>query len=944
MDDAEVTIDVEAEGAEEAQAEIEATGLVAAEVDGQLVIIDVEAQGAEEASEQLQAVGESSDDAAVGAAAAGGALGDLSGEASGAATSLLASAAALAGVSLGLSELFSSALDATSAQQSFEARTGEAADAVERLSGASSVLGDTQGELAIALGSSDEELRNATARLFALGEAEGFTSERSDALIEQVVDLAARARVLNPELGSVGDITDTLGTRLQRGGRFVADFGLSLTAADIQARALQNTGKDLTSELTLLEKTEAAAQLATEQLGDSLGTDLANAENAAITFDSLKTSIEEALEPLGAPLISPVLQLIEAMGPIIEDVASVLADLGVIALDALLPIVEAAAPLVDVWRENAEEILASLAPALTELGEALATLLTALGPSFEDVLGVIVEAAPAIADVLGVLADVIVLLAAGVTAVSEFTEALDNLVSKIPGLGGLVDSLNPLNRVLPQTTSRAVDMGDAFEEAARQQIVAGLAAGDFTQEELHAAGAAIEAAEGTLRWADVLIALESGAFDATEATKGLNAEVTESERLSKVSAESFVLLADAIAAGVVTTEDYQAVADQLGLSLDQVTAFAESVTDQLDEFAANAIEKLPQVGTAVDQLEAEFQASPDAIIASLAESEEAIANFQTNVAALIAFGFDDIAQLALERGPEFTNELVNTLRVGREGLATELETSLETYEQQLTATGDFIRDTAAPALVTDTELAAQGVSEAFGRELDLGGATAQSVAAAKENLDLAAPELRASGETAGAEADDAYGTALDLEGATAESADQAALFFESLGIPGGTLSQAAEDAGDLIGNSFAIGIGNAMTAAAGDGGFLNLQFRSAVDDLERAMREEAEANSPSKLFARIGEDLMEGLAQGVDVIGLPDFGLGRLAATAAAGTGTSGAGMVNTLTVEAGAVVVNISGVSGDPAAIAAEATEQVTEALPLAASRAMLHVEVMAQ
>lgn len=874
--DESVTLSVDTQGAEEAQGDLEATGLVAQEVDGQLVVIDVSAEGAEDATEQLHEVGEASAEAESSATDAGVSLEDLGGKAGGAAVALSGAALAIGGVSLGVAGLFENSLDAQAGLESFQARTGDAAAQVETLDDKALGLNTTLGDLSLALGSDDEATRNAVARLFALGDAEGFTTDRTDALIEQIVGLAGRARALNPSLGDLGSITDSLGTRLQRGGRFVADFGISLNASEIQARALSNTGKTLASDLTILEKTEAAAQLASEQLGGSLGKDItANADNAAITFDRLKQSVQEALEPIGAPIISPLFQLLEDAGPLIEDIGSIIADVATELLDFLDPILVALEPIVDELKNDFHAAIVELSPAFTELAKSIADLVTQMEPVVDAFGDAFVEAAPGIAKFVQTLADLINVAADVVGPIARITDSLD-LLSSNPLTGPLFH----LGGAFGETRDAAEEAADSIDTAKKSEIDAAAATAGLSDEWVDQQIALRTAVDGTVNYSGVLndIAIQSGITADEQANlaaqEQLAAEAaTEAADGANLSATSWVTLAEAIIAGKVSAQDYQATADALGISLETLTAFVGGVNDAMDEFTSTALEKIPSVTSVVDDLDETLTASPDAIIQSLADRQKAIADFQANVAALIAFGFDDIAQLAIDRGPEFTNALVNTIRVGRPGLAQELESSLETFQGQLDQTEGFLRDTAGPALVDASEVAAGAVSDKFKETLDFEGATSDEVVRSADALLRGSPALDAAAVSAATGTTDQYGSGLDLPGATQASADESEATLRGLGLAGSTLAIAAEESGSLIGNVFAIGLGNAIVDAAAPGGFLDLQVKSAVEDLKDS--------------AKFSFDITASV-------------------TGAPGGGGAAGGVV--LNVDPGAVVVNVTG------------------------------------
>lgn len=932
-EDVDVTAQVDAD-IEEALADLEEVESVAESVDGQTVEISVQASGTEDVSQELNKVETSANDSSTAVLAAGNALGGLGGKASGAVAGVAAFATAVAGASIGITSLFENSLEAVSAQQSFEARTGAAADELERLDSQALGFNTTLGELSLALGSSDEETRLAVARIAALGDAEGFTTERTDALIEGIVGIAKNAREVNPDLGSLGGNIDTLGTRLQRGGRFASAFGVSLDTDDIIQRAIENTGK-LESELSLLERTEAAAQLATEQLGGDLGK--LDASNVAVTFDSLKVAIEEALEPLGQPLISPVFEILRAAGPIIESVAVVLADIGEIALTSLAPIIDALEPIVQIISEDLHEGLQEIGPSVEELSVAFGDLIVAASPLIEELVTGFSDAAPVLTEVIDILTNLVEIATFVTEDLGKIPGALDAIAGSIPGLSTVLSFTDAIGSIgeVAQGTGSVLD--EAFINIGDQLVRAEAATLGLSDASADAALEAANAASGHDDYALAIQILRTEVEEATEAEALMNEETDRASALAAVTAEQWTALTQAIADGSVSANDYQVIADGLGLSLEDVQTFANAASGAIERFASQALQSLPSVTEVISDIDQELQNQPDQIIQSLQESTTALADFQQNIAILMAFGFEDLAQLAITRGPEFTNELINAIRVGRPGLAQELENNLDIYNAQLSNAQAFITNQATPALVDASRIAAETASESF--DIDLTTATQAEIDAATLEMVLAPETLGPAAGSLGAAATGAYDGALGLGSSTEGGLAEAQGFFDSVGVPGAELAASAEVAGSIIGNTFAIGIGNALTAAVGPSGFLHTQLEFFVDEMERIVREEAEANSPSLLFARIGEDLLSGLALPFDDLSSTTFGLDTLSVSPSI---QSAGGSSQSFVIQAGAFQFTISG-SGDPTAVADAVVSKINQALPLAASRAMLATEVMA-
>lgn len=348
--------------ADTSPAEAAITGLVAA-ADGETAVISVDADtsGAEES---LAGLDDSLGSTSTAARSAGGEMrgaGEAVGAVSGAAalargevgglgevtTGLgIGSVGAVAGVAaLGASvfELASKGIEATSAEQRFNAIVGDTADQVEKVHVGS--LTANLDELGIQFGSTDAEMKNSVASLFQFSQAGGASANQSAEFSNQIVALAARAVSLNPALGNVSDVAQSLGTRIARGGRFAASFGLSLTAAEINAKALGNTGKTTASDLTIQEKATAAAQIATDRYGSSLGEVVAKgAKNAANEQKAFTAELNQSLEELGKPLVAPLFEAIRAAIPDVIAIARPLAEIGVSILPAVAAALSLAAP------------------------------------------------------------------------------------------------------------------------------------------------------------------------------------------------------------------------------------------------------------------------------------------------------------------------------------------------------------------------------------------------------------------------------------------------------------------------------------------------------------------------------------------------------------------------------------------------------------------------
>lgn len=238
----------------------------------------------------------------------------------------------LAGLGVGFHSMIDEAIDATGAVQRFQSSLGDMADDVEHLRGIDG-LNTNLSKLALTLGSDDDEVRQVAARLFELSTASGIARTEASQFVQQMIALGARSVAINPQLGDLGTVTDSLSTALVRGGRFAAKFNLDLNQADINARALSDTHKETADQLTFVEKAMAGAAIASEKYGSSLERHIATGSQNAITIQRrLGQTIRETLEEFGKPLVFKFFDVLEASQPLIAALASVLSDLALGAL------------------------------------------------------------------------------------------------------------------------------------------------------------------------------------------------------------------------------------------------------------------------------------------------------------------------------------------------------------------------------------------------------------------------------------------------------------------------------------------------------------------------------------------------------------------------------------------------------------------------------------
>lgn len=274
-------------------------------------------------------------------------------------------AAGVGALGVAVDKLAEKGIAGAGAQQRYNTILGEFGDVVDHIDVGN--LDTDLDHLSLTLGSVPSQTQQAAATLFQMGKSAGIAAPQVAETTKELIALAARSVALNPSLGSVGEVAERMGLRLARGGLFANRLGVSLVAADINARALNNTNKETVSQLTVYEKTVAAAQLATEKYGNQLDQSVAKgAENPIIQQRRITAEVEHFLETAARPIVMPFLRLLEAGVPIAEAFGSILSELGTIAL----PIVAQAAEILGPPLKFIADVLEEMRPILGPIVDA----------------------------------------------------------------------------------------------------------------------------------------------------------------------------------------------------------------------------------------------------------------------------------------------------------------------------------------------------------------------------------------------------------------------------------------------------------------------------------------------------------------------------------------------------------------------------------------------
>ena len=153
-------------------------------------------------------------------------------------------------------------------------------------------------------------------------------------------------------------------------------------------------------------------------------------------------------------------------------------------------------------------------------------------------------------------------------------------------------------------------------------------------------------------------------------------------------------------------------------------------------------------------------------------------------------------------------------------------------------------------------------AERFANEFQWALPVEEEIGRTKRQIELDQSIGSASYE-AGGGGRDQFGRGLRLDIETSQAINAARKSY--LPVINGTakINDDAYDAGESIGGDTIGGIVSALDGAATPGSPVDQSTRGLVNFIEGVARDEGEANSPSKLFARFGDDIAAGTAKGI---------------------------------------------------------------------------------
>lgn len=518
-------------------------------------------------------------------------LGALSG-------SSIKSVAILATLAVATHEFFHAGSEAETQTKRFNTVLGEQAEAFERVK--INGVADGLKEIGVIGGTTEARMKDVTATIFQLGSSSGRSGSELFALSSKFFALAERTAVLRPDLGSVGDIAESMTTKLAKAKGQVSLLGTSFTSAQITAEALRESGKKTSDELTTFDKSAAAATLATRQLGGSLKTDVNGAlDTAANKSRSFKVELDNIRDDASKQILQPFVDILHEAQPILIKVTTAVIDLG----GAILPVVAGGLHFADMILSNrvalvilagliGSQVVPALAAMTVNLGKAIVSgfldfVTSMIGP----LLGM--DGA-----VTGLAASELELAAAeGTAAAGGFTlSAALGPIGLIAGLvGGAIAIFGHHAHQAAKDTADFTDAlkqnGRAQEEAFNKTIADTLAKNGFTKA-LHDLGLSTKEQTLLTQQAKDAILGSSDAYDKHvkklyDTTDGLGQVTTATGYaivLSDKQAHAFDTLNKVVGDNADKLKDQKTKLDDTAAAMDALGAKTEVPTTALEDY------------------------------------------------------------------------------------------------------------------------------------------------------------------------------------------------------------------------------------------------------------------------------------------------------------------------------------------------------------------------
>ena len=272
---------------------------------------------------------------------------------------------------------------AASADIAFQAnRTAGVLDTV--LGESVDVLSDSIENLAGHMGLAEHEAQAVLLSAAQLGTTMGMTEAEAAEFANTMFILAGDMAAANPTLGSAADAMEALTKASNGATRGMLQWNVSLKASEVDAKALEMTGKELSSELTQQEKAMATLALTTDKTASAQGVLNEKIESGSTATRDAKATIKDIQKQMGDALM-PLKKLTWEGFKILADVLTALAptiDAVGVVLQLLFEIIEPLLPIVTFLAELLGERLTKSIELLMRALEPLLKLLVRIAEGF----------------------------------------------------------------------------------------------------------------------------------------------------------------------------------------------------------------------------------------------------------------------------------------------------------------------------------------------------------------------------------------------------------------------------------------------------------------------------------------------------------------------------------------------------------------------------------
>lgn len=176
----------------------------------------------------------------------------------------------------------------------------------------------------------------------------GATEAESEALSERMVTLAADVASFSNAEGGAQAVLLALQSSINGEREALKTYGLAISEAEVQAKALEMSHKTSAEELTRLDKALATVEVAYGKANKAVGDLDRTQDSHANTLRAVQAAVEETKVALGQallPVLDALLPVVKELGPAVANVLTPAFQALGLAVQVLSPALQAAATL-----------------------------------------------------------------------------------------------------------------------------------------------------------------------------------------------------------------------------------------------------------------------------------------------------------------------------------------------------------------------------------------------------------------------------------------------------------------------------------------------------------------------------------------------------------------------------------------------------------------------